>query len=235
MFLLTPSGWGYAQMALRDSLFLPEDKLKVKCELVYESAKRCSTTEHLKSTSATNVDIDSLVDHFQQLMDDKPDCDVSFVVGGVRFPVHKSVLSAVSPVFHSIFTNDRISNTFDIDDIESPVFAEVIRFIYTSKVQKLTEMARKILVVSHNYQLVQLKTQCEAHLINDITLENCSHLLILSDRYSATILKKAVLDFVRPRLSKVTAMGSWKRMLNIAKPSLLQEISTTLNNAPLAL
>ena len=221
-------------MAVRSSLVLPDGKLKVKCELVYESAKRCSTTEHLKDASATNEDIDSLVDHFQQLMDDKPECDVSFVVGGVCFPVHKSVLSSVSTVFRDIFTSDRVSSTFDIDDIESTVFAEVLRFIYTKKVNNLDEMARKILVVAHNYQLVQLKAQCEAYLVGDITLENCSHLLFLSDRYSATVLKEAVLAFVRPRLSKVTTMASWKRMLNLAKSSLLQEISTALNNAPIS-
>lgn len=230
------NGWGYPKMALIESLFeansnnLPDDELHVKCELVYETAKRCSTTQHLPQMPInSNPEIDSLVDNFQQLMDSKPESDVAFVVGGVYFACHKALLASKSPVFSNIFLNDSISKTFDIDDIEPQVFAEVLRYIYTNQVENLNELARKILVVSDNYKLHELKAKCEASLIADINLENCAHLLILSDRYSADNLKNRILDFIRLHYAKVMVKSAWKRMLNIANKQLLNDISEALN------
>ena len=153
-------------------------------------------------------------------MDNGFHSDLVICVGEQQFEAHKNVLSSQSKVFESLIK----SNSLTIDDVEPQVFSQILDYLYTNSVKKLDQMAAKLLVASDNYKLDQLKAKCEVYLSSDINTENWSNLLILSHRHSATILKTAVMDFLRSRSTQVSETEKWKK-LQLDEPKMMQEIT----------
>ena len=211
---------------------LPNDELRIVCEIVYESQEMTvssSPSEVLPFTSTVNG---NMTDHYKQLMESKSLSDITIDVKGQKFEAHKLVLAARSPVFLAMFQNDLMekkTNTLDIEDIEPTVFAEVLRFIYTDEVNKLDELAKELLAAADKYMLDLLKVKCERSLARTITLKNCCELLILTNLHSAENLKKVLLDFVCAQSSEVAVSPNWLRLIETdAHPQLLRDISMVI-------
>ena len=64
-------------------------------------------------------------------------------------------------------------NELTIDDIEEKVFEELLRSIYTSKLNGINDVGDKLIVAAEKYQLNRLKEECEDALINNISIDNC--------------------------------------------------------------
>ena len=64
-------------------------------------------------------------------------------------------------------------NELTIDDIEEKVFEELLRSIYTSKLNCINDVGDKLIVAAEKYQLNRLKEECEDALINNISIDNC--------------------------------------------------------------
>ena len=122
----------------------------------------------------------------------------------------------------------------EIREIEPDVFSEVLRFIYTDKVEKLDELASALMVAADKYMLDLLKTMCEESLARNVTLDNCCELLILAHLHSAQGLLKVLLDFVCSHSFQVAATPNWQKFLNSAHPQLLRDISMTVMTRPSA-
>ena len=63
--------------------------------------------------------------------------DFTIIVKSKEFKVHKSVLSARSPVFNIMFLSkmkETVDNKVEINDIESDTFEKLLIFIYSGKV-----------------------------------------------------------------------------------------------------
>jgi speckle-type POZ protein len=212
--------------------FLPDDELQILFEIEYQiNETNTDSADLLPFTSNTKG---YLIAHFQQLFNTKSLADVIVDVQGQKFDVHKLILCARSPVFFAMFENDfteKKTNTFEVEDIAPEVFLEVLRFIYTDKVEKLDEMAPQLLAAADKYMLDLLKTKCEIALARNVTLENCGQLLILAHLHCAKDLKKILLDFVRCYSSEVAVTSNWLTLLETASPQLLRDISMTLMNA----
>ena len=67
-------------------------------------------------------------------MDDKTNSDIQITVKDQEIYAHQSILRARSPVFAAMLKHDmkeKRTNSVTISDIDGPVFAEMLRFIYT--------------------------------------------------------------------------------------------------------
>ena len=212
--------------------FMPEDELHIECEIAYYETQE--TTVSGPSTPLMplipNHSNRSFISHFQQLFCNKSLADVTIDVKGKKFDAHKLILSARSPVFFTLFQNDEKKTiyTLEVQDIEPDVFHEVLRFIYTDKVEKLDAMAPQLLAAADRYMLDLLKTECEVSLARNVTLANCGELLILAHLHSANNLKKIFLDFVRCHSSEVAVTSNWQKLLTFAHPQLLRDISMAM-------
>ena len=211
--------------------FFPDDELHIKCELSYQmnetTISGCSSLGLLSKETKTGT----WTDHFRQLLDTKTLADVIIDVRGTTFESHKLVLAARSPVFHAMFENDLIekkTNTLEVCDIEPEVFSQVLRFVYTDEVNNLDDLAADLLAAADKYMLTLLKSKCEISLAQNVTLENCSELLMLAHLHSANGLKKVLLDFIRCRSSEVAATPTWQKLLDSPHPQLLRDISMAL-------
>ena len=206
---------------------LPDDSLIVKCELMYEDKKSVlSGLSNLPSLPSTGTG--TWINHFKNLLHTNYLSDIVVTVKGRKFDAHKLVLSTRSPVLAAMFqTNfsEKQTNTLNIEDIEPDAFAEMMRFLYTDEVENLDGLATDLLAAADKYMLDLLKTKCEVFLADNITVQNCSQLLLLSDLHSADGLKKIALDFVRSRSDAIVETTDWQELLESARPQLLRDIS----------
>ncbi|XP_026988383.2 zinc finger and BTB domain-containing protein 38 [Tachysurus fulvidraco] len=78
-------------------------------------------------------------------------CDVTIVVEDIKFRAHKNVLAATSGYFRNAFTGSEIcgsSQVLEIPDLKSEVFASILNFIYSSKVDLANKGDNKSLIAA---------------------------------------------------------------------------------------
>ena len=93
------------------------------------------------------------------------------------------------------FTEQK-TNILKIDDLEPVVVKELLRFLYTDRVEKMDKLVKDLLMAADKYMVDLLKLQCQAALAETVTVENCCDLLLLADKFSASELKKIVFVFI---------------------------------------
>ncbi|XP_072127067.1 transcriptional regulator Kaiso isoform X1 [Mobula birostris] len=77
-------------------------------------------------------------------------CDITIIVEDRKFRAHKNVLSSASSYFHQLFILDGTSNVngqiLELSFVRAEVFAEVLNFIYTSKLIRVNaELASELI------------------------------------------------------------------------------------------
>lgn len=118
--------------------------------------------------------------------------------GGKIIQAHKCVL-ARSPVFCAMFQNETLEkqkSEVHVKDIEHSVMKEVIRFMYTDKVDMLDPIAGELLIAADYYDLPELKGICLKSLESNVNLNNFVYSLQISEKFEIKTLKDAVLKFV---------------------------------------
>jgi hypothetical protein len=139
-------------------------------------------------------------------------------VHGRQFQAHKCILVSSSKVFEAMFnhpTKEKITNQVVIEDIQPEVFHELLRFIYTGRLTStaMETMAVRLFAAADKYLLDQLKSECESHLLRQMSAENCMELLLLSSDqiHPADNLKTKAVDFFRRYPREVMATEGWKK------------------------
>lgn len=119
---------------------------------------------------------------------------------GVEIPVHRSILANFSPVLDAMFNSDMIESknaVAKIEDIDSKIMTEILRFIYTQEVKNLMELAPKILYGAEKYQLNKLKQICSSSMIENLCIGNTVEYFLLADRHNIQDLLERCTDFIR--------------------------------------
>jgi speckle-type POZ protein len=155
------------------------------------------------------------------LFEDMKFSDVIFNIGGRRFPAHKIILSARSEVFEAMFehsTQEKFTNQIEIEEIEPEVFQELLRFIYTGRLDSKTmkTMAARLLIAADEYVLNELKSECQNYLYREMSPVNCVEIILHGDllnpaKYMKNVLNEAAV-FFRYLPDKVMATAKWEKM-----------------------
>ena len=107
--------------------------------------------------------------HLGRLLDCADGSDVSFVVDGARFPAHRAVLAARSPVFKAQLlgpTAKARASSVTVPDMAPATFRAMLRFVYTDSVSpsmaglgadEKTELCERLLVTAVRYDVEGLK------------------------------------------------------------------------------
>ncbi|GAY55554.1 hypothetical protein CUMW_165060 [Citrus unshiu] len=117
----------FRRAMLETSDYLKDDCLKINCTVgVVVSAIDCS---RFHSIQVPESDIGA---HFGMLLDNAESSDITFDVAGEKFPAHKLVLAARSPIFRSKFFDELEEDKQEIiiSDLEPKVFKAMLHFIY---------------------------------------------------------------------------------------------------------
>lgn len=158
--------------------------------------------------------------------------DTTLLVRGKEFPVHRAVLSARSPVFAKMFEHDckeKINGIVDITDIAQDVCEQMLRYIYTDKVDELESMAPGLLSAADKYQIDSLKSLCSHYLSSTMSIDSASRLLLLADIYQAPQLKCQCIDYITDHIAKVKLTESWKAVTK-SRPQLGIELLMNLSS-----
>lgn len=131
-------------------LNMHRDGLEVKCNVVL---LKKATINRAPSTPSAPISecASSLNNHLGSLLQSGLLSDATVTVAGRRFPVHKSILAARSPVFSAMFQcplQESANNQVYIDDIEADVFAALLNFIYTDKLPDFDSVDSSQLIIA---------------------------------------------------------------------------------------
>ncbi|CAF3394360.1 unnamed protein product [Rotaria socialis] len=221
--------WGFKKFIRRDFLIddanglLPDDKLTLFCEVsvVADSINISGQTQ----INPFKIPECRLGDDFQSLLDNPVYSDVTLVCGHKEFPVHKAILSARSKVFQAMFEHKMLENErarVEIEDIDGDIIFEILRFIYTGKIQNIDKLADALLPAADKYCLERLKVQCEETLCTTIDKDNVADILILADLHSAAQLRQQSIDFINTHLQDVLETIGFQLMIR-THPHLLAD------------
>ena len=160
---------------------------------------------------------DQLVAQLEELFENMKFPDITINVRGRQFKAHKSILATRSQFFAAMFdhpTKEKLTNQVEVEDVDPTLFNEILRFIYTGRLSELTmgKMASNILAVADKYLLDQFKMECEIHIINQMSAENCLELLLVTDEHHPAFhLKKYAVEFFRFFPSEVMETDDWNK------------------------
>lgn len=213
---------GFGEFIERNVLLdgLIDDKLIIFCEI--------STAIDYQSASTES----RLGNDFGTLFEYQDFNDVTLSVGRRKLKAHKAILGARSPVFEAMFKYDmkeNLLNDVNITDVEYEVLKEMLRFMYTEKIQNLKEVQLGLLIAADKYQLDELKTICEKSLLSvDISAQNFFEIFVTADTHRAFLLKNVVLNYIRTHFETIISTPGWKTLMR-DYPDLVEEAFRVLS------
>ncbi|XP_012288015.1 uncharacterized protein LOC105703862 [Orussus abietinus] len=111
----------------------------------------------------------------------------------------------------------------DLTDLSVEVTQELLRYIYTDRVDNLDTLASQLLSLAERLHLKGLKEQCERNLIETITPGNVATLLLIADEFSCESLKRAGLAYCEENVLNIHKNFAWKIMEQV-NPELFNEV-----------
>ena len=109
--------------------------------------------------SSLKVPDSQLADNMNDLLENGLFSDMALKIGDKKIPVHKAILASRSPVFAAMFQHD-LKETKQgyvaITDLELDILEEMLKFIYTGKVENLDTMADSLLAAADKVSIFSL-------------------------------------------------------------------------------
>ncbi|GBN88971.1 Speckle-type POZ protein [Araneus ventricosus] len=140
--------------------------------------------------------------------------DVSLRSGVTSLPAHKNILSARSPVFKAMFTQDmreKTSRIVDIPDLNADTLSRLLLYIYKDTVEELQwESAVDLFRAAEKYQLLNLRKKCSVFLKSNLSVYDVCSILSLANMHEAGDLRKAAEDFISEHDNEVFDSNEWK-------------------------
>ncbi|CAF0991383.1 unnamed protein product [Brachionus calyciflorus] len=131
----------------------------------------------------------------------------------VEFKAHKCILAARSPVFKAMFNyklKENLTNKVIIEDCRPDVVKAMLKYIYTANLpDDVRQIAFDLYIAAEKYFIESLKIKCREYLVENLSLDNCIQIYILSEMYNDSMLRKQSLKFINENIDKVTQNSEW--------------------------
>ncbi|GFT56576.1 TD and POZ domain-containing protein 3 [Trichonephila clavipes] len=223
-------------LVLNKNLYLPNDILQLYCEcainigIVYNAIERFTSgiSPSVQDGNFTSdgfmskkIRLDSktvLAEHFKSLYKENFMCDTELKTKSGSFPAHKNILSARSPVFKAMFTNDmkeKHSKCVEIADLDDDAVQGMLLYMYTATLPDLQwDSACNLYFAADKYQILCLKSDCTFFLMKNLTQDKVYDLLILADRHQDKELMSAIQDYIWIHKGIFNTIA-WKRFMEM--------------------
>ncbi|XP_058798858.1 uncharacterized protein LOC131668585 isoform X2 [Phymastichus coffea] len=170
-----------------------------------------------RSSSALEISSITSYKSFDKHFNNERRSDVKFVFGdGKCIHAHSIILESKSDAFTDLFSND-VSVTspgiINVKNVDYEVMYEVIRFIYTDKVQNLDIFASQLLEPAKTFILEDLKVICEDQLCKDMSIDNVIDLLMLAEDYDLSVLKKQAKQLVAANMKDIVILAKFENLI----------------------
>lgn len=216
------SSWGFPGFVknelLKDetSRILVDDTITFHCEITVAIDIVSISSENSKTQRHRSSDVSASLD-FEKLFLDEKFSDVKLVTPcGRSIPAHKNILAARSPIFSAMFEHDMVeskSNVVEIADVEHDVLKDMLRFIYSGKVENVENAACGLLAAADKYGIEGLKSMCEEVLCDTMSVDNVVDVLVVADRHNIGYLKARALNFIKAHIGDVIESEGFKSMM----------------------
>lgn len=202
-----------ARISLKDDDMLPNNSLKVGCEIIipyhaiieHGDHRPMSPLDGMRNHIACkNRQFSFLERDLRNLLGSSQYSDVTLASGESSFPSHKSILAARSKVFANLLFDNppkqmEESNTLVLDPLAPDVLKEMLSYIYTGRIAQTinTDSVEALLKASVNYSIEGLQSLCVARLIENLTLENVARTLLFAVNHKLLDLKDEAMRFIK--------------------------------------
>ena len=123
---------------------------------------------------------------------------------GQSICAHKLTLLSYSPILATMFKYQmRHHEVIKIYDIEFDCLKEMIKFIYTGKLENLESCTPRLLAAAEKYEIQNLKKFCENHLLKNLNKDSVIEILEKADENGSTDLKAKILDYISENLKDI--------------------------------
>lgn len=130
-----------------------------------------------------------------------------------KFNVHQAFLTAQSPVFDRMLSNELMeeykSNSISIPNVTYEVMSDFLKYLYTGQTPLPDRLTKDLLIVADKYQVANLKFLCETQLMITISIENVLSMLIFADMYSTTNLMDKCYQFTSTNFTNIVRNNHW--------------------------
>lgn len=219
-------GWSrfLSKKELKNPSLLPDDSLHILCYI-----KIFATIGKTISGKSVDNSFKPFVLSLESLFDSDEFHDFTIITRDRTFKTHRNILAAASPVFWKMLTHDmreNFSKSVKIVDASSKVIYEMLRFVYTSRVESLDEIAEELLIVADKYQIQGLKELCERSLCKNLNDGNVCSLLMLGDQYQGKRLREEALQHVVKKRKLLRKTEGFRKLLR--NSHLVEDIFATM-------
>ncbi|CAL1262168.1 unnamed protein product [Larinioides sclopetarius] len=167
-----------------------------------------------------------LINDFKSMLNERIQSDIQLRTSSKTYPAHKCILSARSPVFKAMFSNDmkeKINDRVEIDDLKDDTVSRMLRYIYCAEVEKLDwGSAIQLYEVSDKYEILTLRDVCSSYLKNNLCGKNACEALVLADLHQDEGLKYFVQDFIVTQGKAIVFCKEWEQLME-TNPKLAAE------------
>ncbi|CAL1294230.1 unnamed protein product [Larinioides sclopetarius] len=175
---------------------------------VAESWRKCISHTNLNDCPCT------LITDLTSLHKDQSTCDVKLETKTNTFPIHTLILSARSPVFKAMFSNDmkeKTSGCADVSDLQDETVRRFLLYLYTDQLEDLTwDEALQLFKAADKYAVVSLREKCSVFLERNLNLENACEALMFSDLHQDKDLKERTQNFILKNAKVIFKSEEWK-------------------------
>ena len=125
-----------------------------------------------------------------------------------NFRIHKEVLAYKSPVFSAMFCDSPYMEILDFKDLSPATVRLMLDHIYNVQLDEDDLASTELLVAAAKFELVALKTTCEEVLANNISMENCTEVMLVADEINNSRLREACLQFGIMNMNRISGKSS---------------------------
>ena len=144
----------------------------------------------------------------QQLRMENYLCDVTLVVGFVRYDVHRVILAASSEYFKNKFRKgspESMHKEVHLNSIDDPDLLKIfLNYIYSGKAELTRTNAHKILMLANFFGSTDLVAECSSFTRKFINVKNCVKILQFAYQNNLELWKEWCGSFVVENLEKVS-------------------------------
>lgn len=218
--------------------FVIDGQFRIQCRVYFYSEDRMIQsfipTGHIVSDDEAKRRLKEF-DHFEKLLRDGSYSDVKLIAGAgsKKFDVHRSILSARSTFFAALFkdadTKDSIYNVVEMNDVDPDVLAEVLRFVYTGKVDLSRNLERNLFKAAENYQLTGLKDLCTDSITKSLTVSNVAEILTFADSHGSEEIMKGSIEFFLANSKEIMSTENFRTTIKACAPWMFGVINGLIN------
>lgn len=185
----------------RNSLLI-NDKLTIWCEIKMDreidpaDRKKKNIIRVNNTNDAKVISLLELSREFEQLVENEKFSDFSIEIEGKTIRAHKCILAKRSEVCAAWFTTEKLQDRVTLEKIRYDVFKELLRFMYSGKVNGLDAIAVELCTAAKLYRVNSLVDLCEKYLIEKLNPGNALKALKIVHQLKIVNLKPKIIDFI---------------------------------------